>query len=82
MLINVLYANHIFLRDPAKPRELLKVLLGPPEINVSFKFCMGMVKVLDYYPQAVDACMAPNILSEVDVMWQVPKCDDQFYVPY
>lgn len=37
-----------------------------------------MVKVLDYYPQAVNTCMAPDILSEVDVMWQVPKCDDQF----
>lgn len=51
--------------------------MGPLEICHS-KFC----KVLDYYPQAVDACMAPNILSEVDVMWQVPKCDDQLYLLY
>lgn len=55
--------------------------MGPLEICHS-KFCVGMVKVLDYYPQAVDACMAPNILSEVDVMWQVPKCDDQLYLFY
>lgn len=41
-----------------------------------------MVKVLDSYPQAIDAHMAPNIPSEVDVIWQVPKCDDQFYVLY
>lgn len=41
-----------------------------------------MVKVLDCYPQAVDACMAPNLLPEVDVMWQIPKCDDQFWVLY
>lgn len=26
--------------------------------------------------------MAPNILSEVDVIWQVPKCDDQSHVFY
>lgn len=38
-----------------------------------------MVKVLDYYPQAVDVFMAPNKLPEVDVMWQESKCDDQFY---
>lgn len=61
MLINVLYANHIFIREPGFAGSLRNKY-------VSFKFCMGMVKVLDYYPQAVDACMAPNILSEVDVM--------------
>lgn len=43
-----------------------------------YHLILCMVKVLDYYLQAVNTCMAPNILSEVDVMWQVPKCDDQF----
>lgn len=57
------------------------VLLGPLEIYVSFH-CVCMVKVLDCYPQAVEACMAPNLLPEVDVMWQIPKCDDQFCVLY
>lgn len=58
---------------------ILKVLLGPVETCV-IQLCVCMVKVLDYYPQAVNTCMAPDILSEVDVMWQVPKCDDQFSI--
>lgn len=33
---------------------------------MAFNF-VCVVKGLDYYPQAVDACMASNILSEVDV---------------
>lgn len=41
------------------------VLLGPLEIRV-IQFCV-CVRLLDYYPQAADACMAPNVLSEVDV---------------
>lgn len=57
------------------------VLLGPLEIRV-IQFCVCMVKVLDYYPQAVDACTAPIMLSGVDVTWQVPKCVDQFRVFY
>lgn len=60
---------------------ILKILLGPLEICV-IQFSVCMVKVLDSYPQAVDAHMATNIPSEVDVIWQVPKCDDQFYVLY
>lgn len=46
------------------------VLLDPLDICI-IQFCVYTVKVLDYYPQAVDACMAPNLLLEVDVMWQV-----------
>lgn len=46
------------------------VLLDPLDICI-IQFCVHTGKVLDYYPQAVDACMAPNLLSEVDVMWQV-----------
>lgn len=40
---------------------------------------MCVVKVLDHYPQAVDVCMAPNKLPEVDVMRQESKRDDQLY---
>lgn len=59
---------------------ILMVLLGPLEIVI--QFCVCVVKVLHYYPQAADACTATNVLSEVDVMWQVPKCDDQSQVFY
>lgn len=67
-------ANVLFLS------VILMVLLGPLEIRV-IQFCV-CVRLLDYYPQAAGACMATNVLSEVDVMWQVSKCDDQSHVFY
>lgn len=41
-----------------------------------------MVKVLDYYPLTADFCMAPNLLSEVDLTWRVPKYNHQLWFLY
>lgn len=54
---------------------ILKVLLGPLEICV-IQFSVCMVKSIRLSSMNVDACMAPNILLEVNVIWQISKCDD------
>lgn len=67
-------ANVLFLS------VILKVLLGPLEIHV-IQFSVCMVKSIRLLSMNC-RCLHGTKYTFRNVMWQISKCDDQFYTFY